>query len=92
MPTRYFLPFGVPLFPDHRYRLTAEYYNPTGKVLEGGGMGALGGIVRPASGSEWPSVVRSDSVYQHDVWVTTGPGSSHHGSSHHGSSHQGSHH
>ncbi|MGZ8392542.1 MAG: hypothetical protein ACXWWK_06850 [Gemmatimonadales bacterium] len=87
MPTRYFLPFGVSLSPDHRYRLTAEYDNPTGKVLPGGGMGALGGIVLPASGSEWPSVVRSDSEYQHDVWVTTGPGSSHHGgASHHGSS------
>ena len=88
MPTRYFLPFGVRLSPDHRYRLTAEYENPTGKVLPGGGMGALGGIVLPASGSEWPSVVRSDSVYRHDVWVTTGPGSSHHGSSHHGASPQ----
>ena len=86
MPTRYFLPFGVPLSPDHRYRLTAEYDNPTGKVLPGGGMGALGGIVLPASGSEWPGVARSDSVYRHDVWVTTGPGSSHHGgASHHGS-------
>lgn len=90
MPTRYFVPLGVPLSPDHRYRLTAEYDNPTGKVLPGGGMGALGGIVLPASGSEWPRVVRSDSVYRHDVWVTTGPGSSHHGgASHHGSSEQG---
>jgi len=89
MPIRYFLPFGVRLSPDHTYRLTAEYDNPTGKVLPGGGMGALGGIVLPASGSEWPSVVRSDSEYQHDVWVTTGPGSSHHGgASHHGASQQ----
>jgi hypothetical protein len=90
MPTRYFLPFGVALSPDHRYRLSAEYDNPTGKVLPGGGMGALGGIVLPPSASEWPGVTRSDSVYQHDVWVTTGPGSSHHGGeSHHGSSEQG---
>jgi hypothetical protein len=89
MPIRYFLPFGIQLSPDHIYRLTAEYDNPTGKILEGGGMGALGGIVLPASGSAWPTVVRSDSVYQHDVWVTTGPGSSHHGESQHGSSHQG---
>jgi hypothetical protein len=56
-------------------------------VLESGGMGALGGIVLPASGSEWPGVVRSDSVYKHDVWVTTGEGSSHHGASHHGGHH-----
>ncbi len=83
MPLKYFLPRGVALDPDHVYRLTAEYNNPTGKVLVGGGMGALGGIVLPASGSEWPGVVRSDSVYQHDVFVTTGQGSSHHGASHH---------
>ena len=90
MPTRYFLPFGVPLSPDHRYRLSAEYDNPTGKVLPGGGMGALGGIVLPPSGNEWPGVARSDSVYQHDVWVTTGLGSSRHGSPDHGSSDHGS--
>ena len=83
MPLKYFLPRGVVLDPDHLYRLTAEYDNPTGRVLVGGGMGALGGIVLPASGSEWPGVVRSDSVYQHDVFVTTGLGSSHHGASHH---------
>jgi hypothetical protein len=77
MPTRYFLPAGVLLRPDHRYRLTAEYDNPTGKVLPNGGMGALGGIVMPTSGSSWPAAVRDDSVYQHDVWMTTGPGAPH---------------
>lgn len=83
MPLRYFLPFGVPLAPDHVYRLTAAYDNPTGRVLVDGGMGALGGIVVPAAGSVWPGVARGDSVYQRDVWVTTGPGSSHHGHGHH---------
>ena len=66
MPRRYFLPFGVRLDPDHVYRLTAEYDNPTGKPLPDGGMGALGGIVLPGSGSIWPAVARSDSVYRHD--------------------------
>jgi hypothetical protein len=73
MPTKYFLPFGVPLHPDHVYRLTAEYDNPTGKVLKDGGMGALGGVVIPASDDDWPGVARQDSVYLHDVRVTTGP-------------------
>jgi hypothetical protein len=76
MPIRYFLPFGVELLPDHVYRLTAEYDNPTGTVLAEGGMGALGGIVLPASLSDWPGVARSDSVYRHDVWTTVGLGSS----------------
>jgi hypothetical protein len=71
MPTRYFLPFGVKLHPDHTYRLTAEYDNPTDKVLVDGGMGALGGVVLPASGTAWPLVMRNDSVYQHDVRVVS---------------------
>jgi hypothetical protein len=83
MPLRYFLPFGVRLVPDHVYRLTAEYDNPTGKVLMDGGMGALGGIVMPASGDAWPRVARGDSVYRHDVWVVTRQGSSHHESGQH---------
>jgi hypothetical protein len=83
MPINYFLPFGIELFPDHVYRLTAEYDNPTGRVLVEGGMGALGGIVRPASGIEWPTVARNDSVYQHDVWSTVGLGSSRLRSGHH---------
>jgi hypothetical protein len=82
MPRRYFLPFGVRLYPDHVYRLTAEYDNPTGKPLAHGGMGALGGIVLPASGSVWPDVARNDSVYQHDVRVTTGPKSHSHSAPH----------
>lgn len=83
MPIRYFLPFGIKLIPDHVYRLTAEYDNPTGKVLVNGGMGAIGGIVMPASGSVWPRVSRGDSVYQHDVWMTTGPGAPHNRQGHH---------
>ena len=83
MPVRYFLPRGVLLQPDHRYRLTAEYENPTGKVIPNGGMGTLGGIVLPASDSRWPAAARQDSVYQHDVWMTTGPGSPHRRGGHH---------
>ncbi len=78
MPIHYFLPLGATLSPDHVYRLTAEYDNPTGKVLLDGGMGALGGIVMPVAGATWPAVARSDSVYRHDVWVTTGSSVHHH--------------
>jgi hypothetical protein len=83
MPIRYFLPGGVLLQPDHRYRLTAEYENPTGKVIPNGGMGTLGGIVMPASESRWPAAARRDSVYQHDVYMTTGPGAPHRRGGHH---------
>jgi hypothetical protein len=88
MPTRYFLPFGVQLHPDHVYRLTAEYDNPTGKVLKDGGMGALGGAVIPASDDAWPGVAREDSVYRHDVRVTMGEDTPAHESGHdHGGGH-----
>lgn len=83
MPTRYFLPGGVQLHPDHRYRLTAEYDNPTGKVIPNGGMGTLGGIVMPDANSRWPAAAREDSVYRHDVWMTTGPGAPHNRGVHH---------
>ncbi|MFL5473695.1 MAG: hypothetical protein ACJ8AM_15185, partial [Gemmatimonadales bacterium] len=84
----YFLPFGVQLTPDHRYRITAEYNNPTGKVLEDGGMGAIGGIVLPADGNAWPAVARGDSVYLHDVRVQGAAtdmmnGGHHHSEGHH---------
>jgi hypothetical protein len=77
MPVRYFPPLGIQLRPDHVYRLTATYNNPTGAMLPGGGMGALGGIVIPARGSVWPSPVRADPVHQYDVWLTAGPGAHH---------------
>lgn len=83
MPIKYFLPGGVMLDPGHRYRLTAEYENPTGKTIPNGGMGTLGGIVMPDSDDRWPAVVRQDSVYQHDVWMTTGPGAPHKRGGHH---------
>ncbi len=82
MPIHYFLPFGVRLEPDHRYRITAEYNNPTGKVLEDGGMGAIGGIVLPDDGKAWPTVARADSVYLHDVREHGGPTASMNGSGH----------
>jgi hypothetical protein len=83
MPIHYFLPLGVRLAPDHLYRITAEYDNPTGKVLEDGGMGAIGGIVLLEDGSAWPSVARGDSVYLHDVREHGGTGASQGGMGHH---------
>jgi len=78
MPIRYFLPFGVRLDPSHRYRLTAEYDNPTGKVLADGGMGALGGIVLPDEGHPWPGVARDDAEYRRDIQVHREHSGSHH--------------
>jgi hypothetical protein len=78
MPRGYFLPFGVRLEPTHTYRISAEYDNPTGRTIPDGAMGALGAVVLQDSGSAWPAVDRSDSVYQRDLQVATGRGAHHH--------------
>ena len=61
MPTGLFVwRLGVPLRPDHLYRLTAEYNNPTGQMIPGGAMGALGGALVPDGDARWPGVDRND--------------------------------
>jgi hypothetical protein len=71
MPTRKFWwRLGVPIHPDHTYRLTAVYENPTGKAIPDGAMGALGGVVMPDDMDAWPVVDRSSAEYQRDVQVT----------------------
>ena len=51
---------GIKLTPEHTYRLTAFYDNPTGATIPGGGMGVLGGVLKPARGAEWPAVDPND--------------------------------
>jgi hypothetical protein len=62
--------FGVPVYPDHTYRATAVYQNPTGKAIPDGAMGALGGVFLPDDMRRWPAVDRSSPEYQRDVQVT----------------------
>lgn len=45
---------GVKIHPDHTYRITVEYDNPTGEPAPDGGMGEIGGIVWAAKDVEWP--------------------------------------
>ena len=71
VPTKKFLwRGGVPLQPDHVYRLTAVYENPTGHLIPDGAMGTLGGVFLPARGTTWPRIARSDPQYRLDVQVT----------------------
>jgi hypothetical protein len=66
MPTRTFLR-GAELRPDHVYRLTAFYDNPTGRTIPGGGMGAAGGAVIPDHADAWPAVDHADREFQLDL-------------------------
>ncbi|HET9985072.1 MAG TPA: hypothetical protein VFQ38_15840 [Longimicrobiales bacterium] len=63
---------GIKVEPEHVYRLTAFYDNPTGHAIPGGGMGALGGIVVPSGGAKWPRVDLGDPELQRDLEVTYG--------------------
>jgi hypothetical protein len=51
---------GVPVRPDHVYRVTAEYDNTSGRTIPGGAMGALAGILVPDDPARWPAVDRND--------------------------------
>lgn len=62
---------GEPIRPDHVYRLTAVYDNPTGETIEHGAMGALGGIFLPAGDAGWPTADRSHPEYRLDVRLVT---------------------
>jgi len=57
---------GAHIVPDHRYRVTVYYDNPTGQAVPDGGMGVVGGLFVPDRGVEWPPADRADSLYQLD--------------------------
>lgn len=68
---RFLLTLGLGIRPDHVYRLTVVYDNPTGKVIADGGMGALGGVFWPEEG--WPGIDKGDKDYKLDVWAMWRP-------------------
>jgi hypothetical protein len=47
------------------YRVVAVYDNPTGRTVPEGGMGTLGGIIRPSGA--WPEADRNHGVYLWDA-------------------------
>ena len=65
--TRWLATMGKPIRPDHVYRLTAVYENPTGRTIPEGGMGVMGGILMLARGARWPAVDRAHPDYVSDV-------------------------
>lgn len=59
---------GLLVEPSHVYRVTAEYWNPTGELIPGGGMGAVAGAFVPLD--EWPSADPGNPLYVADYeWV-----------------------
>jgi hypothetical protein len=60
---------GLRIEASHRYRITVRYDNPTGRVLHGAGMGAVGGLFVPDRGTQWPLVDTTNSTYRQDLAV-----------------------
>ena len=58
---------GFHIVPDHRYRVTVHYVNPSDHVIPAGGMGVVGGLFVPDGGTFWPSTDPSDSLYKQDL-------------------------
>jgi hypothetical protein len=58
---------GTRIVPEHRYRVTVFYDNPTGATLPEGGMGVVAGLFRPAPGVPWPAADTGDSLYVRDL-------------------------
>src|SRR4051812_4437291 len=67
---RFVKTFGIGVHPDHVYRLTVVYDNPTGAPVIDGGMGALGGVFLPEEEEKWPAVDRADPDYVLDWRIT----------------------
>lgn len=51
---RLYRTLGVKISPDHMYRVTVTYDNPTGDTLYAGGMGVVGGVFMPSTRRMWP--------------------------------------
>jgi len=71
------LGLGMPMRSDHTYRVTAVYENPTGAIIPGGGMGTIGGLLKPAKGIPWPPADVDHPVYLADLASEMDPFSHH---------------
>jgi hypothetical protein len=58
---------GAHITPDHRYEVRVAYDNPTGHVLQAGGMGVVGGLFVPDRSADWPAVNARDTLYEKDL-------------------------
>lgn len=57
---------GVKIRPDHTYRVSVSYDNPTGDTIAAGGMGVVAGVFMPAEDDDWPLADTKDPLYELD--------------------------
>jgi hypothetical protein len=58
---------GLPLLAKHRYRVVAQYDNPTGHVVRPGGMAPRAGAFVPDDVRQWPLLDRLDADVKRDI-------------------------
>lgn len=58
---------ALPIEANHKYRVVAEYDNPTGKLIEQGGMGHINGVFSPDDIAQWPVLDLSNPEVQRDI-------------------------
>ncbi len=68
---------GIKLRAGHRYRVTAEYDNPSGETLRNGGMAHMVGLFAPDDLSSLPDIDPEDPVYLQDLASLEARGESH---------------
>lgn len=54
---------GAKIVPEHVYRVSITYNNPTPDTLYSGGMGVVAGVFMPAVETEWPLAEPNDPLY-----------------------------
>ncbi|HXV85789.1 MAG TPA: hypothetical protein VD793_03770 [Gemmatimonadales bacterium] len=63
---RLYWKLGARVTPDHVYRVTVTYNNPTGDTIPNGGMGLVAGVFMPSGSAEWPLADRANELYELD--------------------------
>jgi hypothetical protein len=58
---------ALPIEAHHKYRVVAEYDNPTGKTIPQGGMGHINGVFSPNDMAEWPVLDLANADIQRDI-------------------------
>jgi hypothetical protein len=58
---------ALPIEAHHKYRVVAEYDNPTGKTIAQGGMGHINGVFSPNDMADWPVLDLANADIQRDI-------------------------
>lgn len=58
---------ALPVEAGHRYRVVAEYDNPTRDTIQDGAMGHINGAFSPTDMAQWPALDPSDPEVQKDL-------------------------